>query len=55
VSEGAKVGTPVGRLKITITNATIYHRVSSLKMDPYVIARLSSQAFTTKVAVGGDQ
>lgn len=50
-----RVVTPTGRLKITITNAILYHKVSSFKMDPYIILRLSNQTYTSKVIQDGDK
>jgi hypothetical protein len=44
-----------GRLKITITSATIFHQVSVFKMDPYVNVKLSNQSFSTKVAEDADK
>jgi hypothetical protein len=44
-----------GKLKITITGATIFHQVSVFKMDPYVSVKLSNQTFSTKVAENADK
>jgi Ca2+-dependent lipid-binding protein len=52
---GPKVVSPIGKLRITLVNATIYHKVSSLKMDPYMIVGFNSQVFTSKVIKDGDK
>jgi hypothetical protein len=50
-----RINTVTGKLKITITNAVIFHKVSSFKMDPYIILKLSNQIFTSKVIENGDK
>lgn len=53
-STPVKVNTVTGVLKITITNAVIFNKVSSFKMDPYLLIKLSNQSFSTKVVQDGD-
>lgn len=55
VSQPIRLKTVSGKLKITITNAVVFHKVSVFKMDPYVVLKLSNQTFTSKVAEDGDK
>lgn len=49
-----RIQTVTGRIKITLTNAHVDHGVSSFKMDPYVILKLSNQTQQTTVINKGD-
>lgn len=55
ISAPIRLRTVTGRLKITITNAVIFHEVSSFKMDPYAIVKVSNQSFTSKIVEKGDK
>jgi|JI10StandDraft_1071094.scaffolds.fasta_scaffold980368_1 Ca2+-dependent lipid-binding protein len=55
VTAPIRLRTVTGKLKITITSATIFHEVSVFKMDPYLLVRLSNQCFTSKVAEKADK
>ena len=50
-----RLRTVTGKLKITITSAVVFHSVSSFKMDPYIILKLSNQVFNSKVIEDGDK
>jgi hypothetical protein len=55
VTTPIRLKTVTGKLKITITTAVVFHKVSMFKMDPYVVVRLSNQVFTSKVIEDGDK
>lgn len=42
-----------GVLKLTITNAVLFHQASLFKMDPYFTIRLSNQVKTSKIIKNG--
>jgi len=44
---------PSGLLKITVTNAVLFHQASLFKMDPYITLELSNQKYQTKVDFDG--
>lgn len=50
-----RLSTVTGKLKITISNATLTHETSVFKMDPYIILKLSNQEKRTKTITKGDK
>lgn len=55
VTAPIRLKTVTGKLKITITSAVVFHKVSMFKMDPYVVLKLSNQSFMSKVIENGDK
>ena len=53
VTGPVRINTVTGKLKITITKATIFHEVSVFKMDPYLIMKLSNQEKRSKTILKG--
>lgn len=49
-----RIATITGKLKLTITNAVLMHKVSLLKMDPYFILKISNQVNNSKIIPNGD-